>query len=73
MPGTCRLVQAILILLQLIPIVVLSVGSFRMKHWLAPALQEVPAERLDAEDSVPVKMRTARAARLRPGSAENRK
>ena len=73
MPGTYRAIEAILMLLQLIPIVVLSVGSFRMKRWLAPSLREVRVERRGVENSVLIKTRTGQAVRSRPRSTKNRK
>jgi hypothetical protein len=71
MPATFRAAEAILTLLQLVPIIVLSVSSFRMRDWfIAPFRQALLRER-GAAESTPAQARTASAETYRRWSAQS--
>lgn len=50
-----RAAAAILLLLQLASIILLSVGSFRMRHWLTPQFRQLPFEEPGGADSRPIR------------------
>jgi hypothetical protein len=45
MPSTSRAIEGILTLLQILSIVLLSVGSLRVRHWFAAPTYQVPPGR----------------------------
>jgi hypothetical protein len=69
MPSTYRAIEGIFTLLQLISMVVLSVGSLRMRHWLiALPCQVVPASH-GVSRSLQLEMQTLPADTFRQGKS----
>ena len=58
MPSTYRAIEGILTLLQIVPIVVLSVGPLRMRHWLIAPSRQVPPARPGVSNSLQLQMQT---------------
>ena len=66
MPSTYRTIEGILTLLQLAPIVALSVGSFRVRHLLVAPSRQVPRARPGVSSSSQLRMQSAPVNTFRP-------
>jgi hypothetical protein len=68
MPAIYKAAEAILALLQLAPVIVLSVALFRTKRWFIPAFHQAPLREERIAGSMPLQVRTALAGTFGDGA-----
>lgn len=71
MLATFRAADAILTLVQLVPIIVLSVASFRVRYRFTPPFHRAARQQRGVADSRPLQLRVASAETNRRWGAQN--